>query len=384
MEGIKLALQHKQEIIAVLNQWRAEPLDDSWWPVTGFCAQCGTDDLTFSLYDGAFGLTYTCGCGFVKKVDLRKDGELSLLWRVDWPMRWAYEHVDFEPGGKDHSTVGGSYTTAKDIVREVYSWQAPYYVMYDFIRFKGGAGKISSSSGEVVTVQDVLLVYEPMLVRWLFAGTRPNTEFAISFDADVIKNYEDFDRLERIYFGEETCSEQQLPKLRRIYELSCVGDVPLSLPYQPSFRHLTVVLQMHDLDVSSTISFYAEQLVSDFDRARLETRALCARNWLVSYAPFEFTFTINKEPPDILLSDVQRALLLDLISVLQSRSFDDKSLHEEFYVLCERYKVPHQEFFTLMYGLFISQKKGPKLASFLLLLGISRVVSLLCLAVRRP
>jgi len=34
-------------------------------------------------------------------------------------MRWAHEQVDFEPGGKDHSTPGGSFDTGKEIVKLV-------------------------------------------------------------------------------------------------------------------------------------------------------------------------------------------------------------------------------------------------------------------------
>jgi len=112
---------------------------------------------------------------------------------MDWPMRWSVEKVDFEPGGKDHSSQGGSYTTAKDIVAEVYGWKAPMYLQYDFVSIKGMGGKMSSSKGNLVTVNDVLDVYEPEMVRWIFASYKTNIDFGLSFDLDVIKNYEDFD-----------------------------------------------------------------------------------------------------------------------------------------------------------------------------------------------
>ena len=77
---------------------------------------------------------------------------------------------------------------------------------------------MSSSLGNVITLKDCLEVYEPEIVRFLFAGTRPNTEFAISFDLDVVKIYEDFDRLEKRYY-EKKVDEKD----KRIYELSCVS-----------------------------------------------------------------------------------------------------------------------------------------------------------------
>src|SRR5437868_10393535 len=49
-----------------------------------------------------------------------KEPGAKLLWRVDWPMRWAFEGVDYEPGGKDHSSMGGSFDTGSEIVRQVW------------------------------------------------------------------------------------------------------------------------------------------------------------------------------------------------------------------------------------------------------------------------
>jgi lysyl-tRNA synthetase class 1 len=76
-------------------------------------------------------------------------------------MRWSHEGVAFEPGGKDHSSAGGSFDTGREIVARVYQGEAPQYVAYDFVRVKGRGGKISSSAGEVITVADCLAIYEP-------------------------------------------------------------------------------------------------------------------------------------------------------------------------------------------------------------------------------
>ncbi|MBK8719262.1 MAG: lysine--tRNA ligase [Deltaproteobacteria bacterium] len=204
-EGVRAALQHAGTIRGILNAARERNgarslLPDTWLPLAGFCRACGFDDLDFA-WDGEWTVQVHCkhdGCGSDHAVDLRQGGDLKLPWRVDWPMRWGFEQVCFEPGGKDHSSAGGSYDTAKDIVREVYGWVAPQYVGYDFVTLKGAAGKISSSKGGVVTVADCLEVYEPEVLRWMFASYRPNTEFQISFDLDVIKLYEDYDRCVRL------------------------------------------------------------------------------------------------------------------------------------------------------------------------------------------
>ena len=127
-----------------------------------------------------------------KTIDLTLSGAVKLLWRIDWPMRWSYERVDFEPAGKDHHSAGGSFDTAEPISRIVYDNEPPITFSYGDVGIKGGTGRISSSSGNVITIEEVLSVYQPEVVRFLYTGTKPNAEFDVSFDLDVIKIYEDY------------------------------------------------------------------------------------------------------------------------------------------------------------------------------------------------
>ena len=142
-------------------------------------------------YLGEWDYSYKCSsCNFEETVKINETPNLKLVWRVDWPMRWAFEDVDFEPGGKDHSSRGGSFDTGQQIIHKIWGKQAPIYLQYDFVKIKGGSGKMSSSSGELFTLSQVDEIYEPQVVRWIFCIQRPNHDFAISFDEDVIKIYE--------------------------------------------------------------------------------------------------------------------------------------------------------------------------------------------------
>ena len=113
-----------------------------------------------------------------KKTDYRKDGNVKLVWRVDWPMRWQYEKVDFEPGGIDHSVIGGSYTTAKEIVK-IFDYEAPLYQLYEWIKPKGGV-EFASSAGNAIPANEATEIYEPEVFRYLFTRTRPNKRFHTS------------------------------------------------------------------------------------------------------------------------------------------------------------------------------------------------------------
>ena len=294
-------------------------------------------------------------------------------------MRWAHEAVDFEPAGKDHHSEGGSFTTARPIVKEVYRHGAPTTFQYDFVRIKGGSGKISSSSGEVVSLRDVLEIYQPELVRYLFASTRPNTEFAISFDLDVIKLYEDYDRCERIYYGGETVSQAREAKERRIYELSQVHQVPQTIPTQIPFRHLCNLIQIQDGNAEGVIQAM-DIRTGEEDLNRLRARALCAWNWTRSYAPDSFRFTLRPrgcEPLEVSPAERQALRLLRREIQEKLERHDEKSLSEAIYSLAEEAQMEPKELFKLIYRVLIDKEMGPRLAGFLLTIGRERALEIL-------
>ena len=70
----------------------------------------------------------------------------KLVWKVDWPMRWAYEHVTFEPAGVDHSSPGSSFTVGGELVSEIFGGQMPLHFAYSFVGTSGSA-KMSGSRG---------------------------------------------------------------------------------------------------------------------------------------------------------------------------------------------------------------------------------------------
>jgi lysyl-tRNA synthetase class 1 len=311
-------------------------------------------------------------------VDLRATALVKLPWRVDWPMRWAYEGVDFEPAGKDHHSEGGSFDTAKEIVQRIFDCPPPVSFQYDFIRIKGRGGKISSSSGDVIDLKDVLEVYTPDVTRYLFAGTRPNTEFAISFDLDVIKIYEDYDRTERIYFGAESADEKKREKEKRIYELSQVADVPDAMPFQAPFRHLCSLLQINCGDIEKTLD--ALPGLQPCQRDRTRARAECAWRWITGFAPEDFRFSLrsaDEEP--VAVSGAARAVIRELREIIDTgfAALDEKSLGEAVYTACGNAGLEPKAFFPEIYRVLIGKDKGPRLAAFILIVGRERILDIL-------
>jgi lysyl-tRNA synthetase class 1 len=376
--GIRTALEHRADIKRILDEFRSDDLGENWWPVSVFCDECQKDTTQIDAWDGEWGVTYHCdSCGHAETSDLRKAKGIKLFWRVDWPMRWAVEGVDFEPAGKDHHTQGGSFDTAREIVKTVYGVEAPVSFQYDFIGIKGRGGKISSSSGEVIDLEDVLEVYQPEIARYMFAGTRPNTEFVISFDLDVIKIYEDYDRTERVYYGIDEVGEEKHAKERRIYELSQVSTAPEKIPYQAPFRHLCNLLQINAGDVEKTVRSLPG--IEEGQLERLRIRARCAWNWVTAFAPEDFRFRLREDGSKEAFEGSILAAVRQLraeVEALGEKS-DEKTLAESIYSIAQNNGIEPKEFFKSVYRALVGKEQGPRLANFILAVGKDRIARIL-------
>ncbi len=384
-QQIRQALQGASRIKAILDQHRSEPLDNSWLPTSVYCEACERDDLVDHSYDGDWHLSYHCGaCSHKGNIDLRNTKHVKLAWRTDWPMRWAVEQVDFEPGGKDHSSRGGSFDTGKEIVKQIWEREAPVYLQYDFVAIKGGTGKMSSSSGELFSLTDVLEVYEPQMIRWIFASQRPNHDFALAFDEDVIKTYDEFDRAETQALSVPSVAEGgKLALARRTYELSTLdGKVPAQAPYRAPFRELCNRLQIFAGDIERTMDrYYQNELKTDLDRELFHRRGRLAWNWLTQHAPEEFCYSLREVKRAESLTATEQEMVARLRALVEQTDLEGipaKELNEKIYEqVIHHADLEPKQFFSLVYDLLINRPQGPRLPNFLKEIGKNKVLELL-------
>ena len=386
-EGMKKALQNRELIKECLNEYRDDAhkmkKEDVYWPVAVFCGKCQKDTTEITDYDVEWNISYKCECGNCETVDLRTFKGAKLGWRVDWPMRWNEEKVVFEPGGKDHISPGGSYDTAKLVSKKIYNWDAPVTMRYDFVNLKGVPGKMSSSKGKVIALDDALDVYQAEVLRYLFAGTRPNTEFSISFDLDVLKVYEDYDKTERIVYGvDKAKSEDVFNKEKRIYILSQIdGKIPEVMPYQITFRMLTTLLQIYSGDIDKVINSLGD--VKPEQEERLRRRAQCAWFWIQHSAPDhapEFCFALRNDgsKADLegdLLTAVKR--VRDEVLPKMDSFQTDKDCQQAMYDIATQMSIDPKSLFTAMYKALINKEQGPRLGSFMRIIGKERLSEIL-------
>jgi len=377
--GIKQALKNQPLIASILNRSRTENLPSNWSCLSIFCRQCERDTTELLSFEEPSLVKYFCkSCKADFQIDFEKEEGVKLLWRVDWPMRWAHEKVDFEPGGKDHSSQGGSYDTGCEISREVWKREPPFYVQYDFVLAKGIGSKLSSSSGNLITLSEALEIYEPAVIRYLFASRKPNLDFSIAFDLDVMKAYDDFDRCERIALGIETAEEKKFKYEKRIHDLSRVDHLTQSSQKltQFPFRHLCNVLQIQEGDLEKTKSFYKNMILSSEDEKRFYSRAKRAWKWISDFAPEEFRFKLQTEPKNkTQFPQITSELIAFLKECAENPSED--TLANKTWEIMKKHGVEGKIFFKDIYNVLVCKPNGPKLASFLLAIGTKRAAEIL-------
>src|SRR4051794_26282526 len=169
-----------------------------YFPFKPYCRDCGRDTTTVTAYDDeTTDLAYTCSvCDYHGTTRLATENEGKLVWKVDWPMRWAFEHVDFEPAGMDHATPGSSFTVGHSLVEDIFGMPRPAWFGYGFVGF-AGVQKMSSSAGGAPTPSDALQILEAPILRWLYVRRNPRQTFNIDFGSEVVRLYDEWDALGR-------------------------------------------------------------------------------------------------------------------------------------------------------------------------------------------
>ncbi len=388
-ELIKKALNEKDKIIKILNKYRKEPLDEKWLPLRVYCRECGKDFTEILDYDGDYEVRYRCKmCDIEEKTNFKEKDSVKPPWRVDWPMRWFYENVSFEPAGKEHSVEGGSRTTGQEIIREVYGEEPPVYQMYDFVTTASGQ-KISSSSAEnIFTVDDLKEIYSPEMIRFLFTETKPNKEFVIPFDENTVQRYSKFDRVEEIYFNpEKEENEKKRKHLKRVYELAVV-DIPEEQPVRPPFDHLAFLTQTRPREEwgkscieSLRKTGHIEKELSEKQKELVIERMEKAFKWARKHAPERYVYEINEEIEEELkekLSQKEKEAMLKIAEVLRKKDFKDSSeLDNALFGIKDESGLSTKDFFRAAYICLLNRERGPRLSNFILGVGEKRIASVL-------
>ncbi|MBR9679386.1 MAG: lysine--tRNA ligase [Nanoarchaeota archaeon] len=368
-EKIRTALQKRERIRQIVNQYRKKPRQENWYPLELYCEKCNKGTTTITHYNEEYSISYKCDCGYENTIDFRKKGILKPLWRVDWPMRWAHYHEDFEPAGIDHFSAGSSRTTGIEIVNKIFDYKEPYGFSYDIITLKGQQKKMSKSKGNIISIRDAYNIYLPEIVRHMFAGTKPNRPFSISFDDDLLKIYDNFYKTERIAFGKEQVSKRDSAHWKSVYNY-CYGQrmkKPTTLPVQPSFRQLSDTYQTFD-DEKRTVQELNGK--TSFDNHRLKQEVKRVKHWLENHAPKEYVYEITNKKPK--LNKTEKDALKKFAELIISNKTEDE-VKKTCKTIFDNYEIKPKKFFETFYLTLFGKQKGPRLAQYILAHDVKKI-----------
>jgi lysyl-tRNA synthetase class 1 len=397
---IVLAMRRRADIGAVLARYRTKRTEDDednpqgavYYPFRPYCASCGRDDTTVTSFDDeTTEIAYTCACGATVGPVPIADVAGKLAWKVDWPMRWAYEHVTFEPAGADHASPGSSFTVGGELVTKIFGGEMPLHFGYAFVGHKGSSSKMSGSRGGAPTPSDALKIFEAPLLRWLYARKRPGQGFTLAFDDEVGRIYDEWDQLS-FQVAESVTDPVTYAKFVRA---SSTSDGPLPVTPRPlRFSTLASAADITAGDEAQMLRIVrdltADDPVDSLDEVR--PRLDCAQAWVAEYVPAADRTQVRDVPDTALLAaltDSER----DSINLLFKHMADDWSLPGLTTLLygipklqrglpitappTDELKVAQRTWFILLYELLIGKDTGPRLPTLVLALGQDRIRSLL-------
>lgn len=387
-EHVIFALKNRKKIFDILDKHRTQDATEeereNYYPVSIFCPHCHKDSTKIvSLSDDCTKAHYTCECGHEGDFDFTKDFNCKLQWKVDWPMRWMVEGVDFEPGGKDHASKNGSYDTAKDISREVFGYEPPLFQGYEFIGIKGNVnvGKMSGSSGLNMTPDFLLKLYPPELILWLYAKTEPLKAFDFCLSDEILRQYFEFGKMLTSYMN-GTADENT----KRVMENSLIDG-----------RKFVPVPMSQLVDLGSVVDFNPEMMEKLFEKIgtpyKIEDfKELFerAKFWLRTCSPESEYVILEKRnwPYWRTMNDKERECVRLLKEYIEKGGYTLDSLQSELYAIPKQVfpdiaedknalKAVQSKFFKDVYNLTLARDKGPRLYLYLFAVDPSRYLKLL-------
>ena len=394
------AIDRRYEIFDVLANYQTldrfekdtDERREEYYPVRVYCESCGKDNTTIISYEpSTTTIAYRCNsCDHSGAFSLHVKSPCKLVWKVDWPMRWAYEQVDFEPAGEDHAAPGSSYTVGQQIVQQIYNFLPPVFIMYAFVGM-AGQSKLSGSLGTSATPRAALDILEPPILRWLYLRRNPEQKFNIDFGQEVIRLYEEWDSF-------AARAHQASPADQKIYQL-CVqtSSGSVNRAQTPvSFRLLSSAADITQGNREQITRIAADSLklpaVIPGMEDQLEPRLSCAIRWATQYVPederTQIRSAFDAETYNSLDDQTKKGLAL-LVKHLDE-NWTLEGLTSLVYAVpklllnlpvdakpTEELKQAQRRFFIGVYRLLCGSDTGPRLPTLFLSLGQIKVKLLL-------
>lgn len=374
MDGpILRAIEHRALIREIYQRVSGSQKPEGWYPLNMVCEQCGKVMTTEVLEWDGTEATYRCrdikltpGCGYEGKAS-PFGGRSKLPWKVEWAAKWVAYGVHIEGAGKDHTTKGGAWQVADSIAREVFLYDTPLMVPYEF--FLVGGAKMSSSKGNAVSAREVADMVPPELFRFLLTrNIGQTTDFDPAGDTIPVL-FDTFDRsAEKVREGVAD------DVTRHLHFARLPGERHAPLPYLPRFSQIAFIVDMPHMNLKDEVALMKGAPLTPEDEAELAKRERFARIWLEQFARPEDRTILQESMPDVVISEDSKPALRALAEYFDTERTGDE-VHQRLHELKDEFGVTPKELFQTIYAIFLNKDHGPKAGWFLSVLPREFVVA---------
>ncbi len=344
----------------------------AWSPFFPVCENCGkiysTRPTGYDIENGS--VSYVCdisvdgkyqACGHSGETSVL-DGHCKVGWKVDWALRWFALGIDYEMHGEDLVESG---RLSSKIVREI-GGKPPELFKYELFLDETGR-KISKKIGNGVSIEQ-WLSYGPVdsLLYFMYIKPQQTKKMGLPLLPKIIDGY-----LELVarYDGESV--DSPVPFVARLSKGShaavLYGDniITYSLIY-----NLVIALSATDPaivreylvkyqpEVADNIGYYDELI----EKVMTYYREVYLPNRVEEAAGSEYDEAIRDYLAELeRLRDAGEEITVEMA---QNMAFQVAKKHD----------VKMKDWFATLYRLFLGQSSGPKMGSFITLIGIDRAV----------
>ncbi len=371
-EAIDIALKNGSRIKEIYREISGSVKADDWLPLNVVCENCGKMSTTRALeYDGKEvsykcdpnAVTWTQGCGHQGRIS-PFDGNAKLPWKVEWAAKFVVFGVDVEGAGKDHSTKGGARDIASHIAKEVFKYEPPFDIPYEFLLVQGK--KMSSSKGKGSSSREIADLLPTEIFRLFLIGKNPKKTLDFVPDGDTIPIlYDWFDKSSDAFFAKDDSVEARL----FVVSHSVESQKNIQKIFLPRFSQVAFLSQMPHMDILEEVAKLKGESLTELDKKELDSRVFYAKTWLSAYAPEDYKFELATDfIPEKAKSftNTQKQTLIKILDYIQSKdNLDGQELHTAIHDIRKESGLEPAELFGAIYQSFLGKDSGPKVGWFL-------------------
>lgn len=367
-EGLKILLSNYKTLEDIIVSTLSEKTLQTWYPFFPICERCGRILTTIvqQVNLQASTIKYSCTKGYGDISGCGYEGEQSFLgghgkvtWRVDWPLRWYALRVDYELYGKD---LIESFIVGEKIMNRIFKIKEPANMYYEMFLDESGA-KISKSKGKGLTVDDWLKYGNLESIR-LLMFRQPQKAKELSFK--IIPRYVDnVIASSRDFHNRKGVKEHEFEFITRFKAKDCLYP---NISYMLICNLMTTLKTTNGQMIKGYLSKQQDLSRSDLDSGLVDD--------LVRKAGRYYSDFITTEAHDVALSVEDIFHIWQVIDLLQ-KDLTAEEIHNSIYEIAKKNNMEPPKLFRLLYLSLLGQEKGPRLGSFIKMIGQEKTIDIL-------